>query len=305
MERVWHEELDAITLPEAARVQAEARFDKPAIFGRRCPRVVDACRREADRLRARGDLAGALAEYQRILELDQSPAMRLEAAKLTRAAGAAGAVKGAAPPTGPSGGPTPAAVGAPELQEIASDEKVPRHVRDRALEEMADAALAGGDGERAAGWYREVASRVVDEDKLRTLDVKMAAAKDEKIRPAIVEQLIGVAGRGPDAVRAAELLGAWAATSPADGLPAYLLARRYVGEGRFAEAAERLDRALGGEIALPRVRTEAERLRLVVACGLGDRRTAERMLAAYVARDVSEARRDTARRLLDRCGASM
>lgn len=289
MERAWHADLDAVALPEAARVQAQARFDRPAIFGRRCPRVVDACRREAERLRARGDLAGALMEYQRIVELDQTPAVRLEAARLKLDAEEAGAA--------------PGADALPELQKLAGNEEIPRHVRDKALEEMADAALAAGDGERAAGWYREVASRAVDEDKLRTLDVKIAAAGDERVRPAIVEQLIGTGGRGPDPVRAAELLGAWAATSPTDGLPMYLLARRYLGDGRFAEAAERLDRALAAEIALPRVRTEAERLRLVAACGLGDRGTAERMLAAYTARGVSEARRDTARRLLERCGA--
>ena len=32
-------------------------------------------------------------------------------------------------------------------------------------------------------------------------------------------------------------LGAWAASAPGDGLPAYLLARRYVSDGRFEDAA--------------------------------------------------------------------
>jgi len=304
MERAWHAELDALTLPDAARVQAEARFDRPAIFGRRCPRVVDACRREADRLRARGDLAGALEAYGRILALDESPAVRVEAAMLKLAADAAGI-------TSTSSDAPALGRGIDELQKIAEDEGVPRHLRDRALEEIADAALAAGEGKRAAGLYREVASRVVDEDKLRTLDVKIAAGEDQRARPAIVEQLIGTGGRRPDPVRAAELLGAWAALSPADGLPAYMLARRYVGEGRFAEAAERLDHALAAEIRLPRVRTEAERLRLVVACGMGDGAMAERMLAAYAGEGagegagagegVSASRREAARRLFERC----
>nr|QDA77062.1 hypothetical protein [Jahnella sp. MSr9139] len=303
MERAWHAELDAIALPEAARVQAEARFDKPAIFGRRCPRVVDACRREAERLRARGDLAGAIEQYRRIVELDQSPAVRLEADILRVSAEAAGVVP-------PSGAPFAAGIAPPEGHVAGESPEdpalpgVPRHVRDKAVEVRADRALVAGDGERAAAGYQEVASRVVDEDKLRTLDVKIAAAGDERARQAITELLIGTAGRGPDPVRAAELLGAWAATAPTDGLPMYLLARRYVGEGRFAEAAERLDHALAAEITLPRVRTEAERLRLVVACGLGDSATAGRMLEAYVARGVSEARREAARRLLERCSAA-
>jgi hypothetical protein len=103
-------------------------------------------------------------------------------------------------------------------------------------------------------------------------------------------------------VRAAELLGAWAAGAPGEGLPVYLLARRYVGEGRFEEAASRLEQALAGELGIPRVRTEAERLRMIVACGLGDRATAAQAFTRYSARGVSAARLEAARWLLERCG---
>ena len=282
MERAWHERLDALTLPEAARVQAEARFDRPAIFGRRCPRVVDACKREAGRLRGGGDFVGAREKLGRVLELDESPAARIDAAVLEVAVGDRQA-------------------GLAALERIGGDEGVPRHLRDRALEEIADAALAAGEGERAAALYREVASRVVDEDKLRTLDVKAAAATDERARGAVVELLIGTRNMDPDAVRAAELLGAWAANAPGDGLPSYLLARRYVSAGRFEDAAQRLDRALSGELGLPRVRAEAARLRLVVACGLGDGETAARAFARYEASGPTPTRLDGAKRLLARC----
>ena len=285
LERAWHAELDTIALPEAAALQAKARFDRPAIFGRRCPRVVDRCRADADRLRARGDAEGALAELGRIQQLDASPATRVAAAVVRL------------------DGPDREA-GARELEAIAADASIPRHVRDRALEELADARLADGDGPRAVALYKEIVSRLVDEDRLRTLDVKIASAGEERARAAVVELLIGSRPPGPDQVRAAELLGAWAALAPEDGLPSYLLARRSFGDGRFEDAAARLDRALAGEIPIARVRAEAARLRLVVACGLGDPRTAERMFRLYAAGGVSAARLDAARSLLLRCGGA-
>ncbi|AUX44164.1 hypothetical protein SOCE26_056270 [Sorangium cellulosum] len=293
LERAWHAELDALSLPDAARAQAKARFDRPALFERRCPHVVDACAQKAEQLRARGDHAGAIAEYQRILELDRSPATRVAIAETRLASEAPGAREDAVR----------------ELEGIAGDAAIPRHLRDRAAEELGDVALAAGDRERAVSWYREVAGRLVDEDRLRTLDVKIAAAHDERARAAVVELLIGTRGGSPDRVRAAELLGAWAAQAPGDGLPSYLLGRHYLNDGRFDEAADRLDRALAAHLPVQRVWIEAKRLRLVAACALGDAETARRMSTEYAAHDgeagagpaVSEERRDAALRLLERC----
>ncbi|WP_437594882.1 hypothetical protein [Sorangium sp. So ce1000] len=296
MERAWHADLDALTLPDAARAQAKARFDRPALFERRCPHVVDACTHTAEELRARGDHEGAIAEYRRVLTLDRSPAPRVAIAETLLASDA----------------PGERSEGVRELEAIAGDGSIPRHVRDRAAERLGDVALAAGDRERAASWYSEVAGRLVDEDRLRTLDVKIAAANDERARAAIVELLIGTRGGAPDRLRAAELLGAWAAQSPGDGLPNYLLGRQYLGDGRFDEAADRLDRALAAHLPVQRVWIEAERLRLVVACGVEDVQTARRMFAQYAAHDgaagtgpaVSEERRDAAQRLLERCAGA-
>ncbi|WP_437302142.1 hypothetical protein [Sorangium sp. So ce388] len=293
MERAWHADLDALSLPDAARAQAKARFDRPAVFQRRCPHVVDECTQKAEQLRARGDLEGAIAEYRRVLALDQSPAARVAIAE-TRLA---------------SDAPASRSEGVRELEGIAGDAAIPRHLRDRAAERLGDVALAAGERERAARWYGEVAGRLVDEDRLRTLDVKIAAAHDDRARAAVVELLIGTRGGAPDRLRAAELLGAWAAQAPGDGLPSYLLGRQYLNDGRFDEAADRLDRALAAHLPVQRVWIEAERLRLVVACGLDDVETARRMFAQYAAHDgaagagpaVSEERRDAALRLLERC----
>jgi tetratricopeptide (TPR) repeat protein len=284
LERAFLEDLDTVTLPDAARAQAKARFERPGIFGRRCPHVVDACRKKAEELRARGDDEGAIESYRKLLALDPGdPSARVAIARsLVR-----------------TGRPVE---GKTELETVLAEERFPRHVRDRALEELGDLALAEGDSERAIVHYREVMSRTVDEDQLRTLEVKIEGARAPEARPAILALLVGEKGRGPDKVRAAELLGAWGATSRDDGLPDYLLARHYAGAGDYERAAARLDTALGRRLAIRRVAAEAERLRLVAACALGDAGTAERMLAAYAGRpEVGAARRDAALGLYARC----
>ncbi|MFT3772318.1 MAG: tetratricopeptide repeat protein [Minicystis sp.] len=297
LEKLWHEEIDRVTLPEAARTQAKARFDRPGIFGRRCPHVIDACRGRADRLRGAGDYEGALAAYEEVSSLDPHDKGVRVAMAVTRLR--EGKVD----------------EGREALARIADDKDVPRHVRDRAVEELADLSLIVGRGEDAAARYRDLMSRTADEDQLRQLEVKIAAASDERLRPALVALLVGTPGpgggaaggpiRGPDRSMALELLGGLTVSAPEEGLVWYLLARQYANGGQYEEAAPRLDRALAGTIRIPRARVEAERLRLVVACALGDGAGAAQMLARYTAHpEVSEARRDAARALVERCGGA-
>jgi tetratricopeptide (TPR) repeat protein len=288
LERDWHGELHRLTLSDAARAQAKARFDRPAIFGRRCPHVVDACKERAEELRGKGAFDQAIAEYRAALHLDPGDAsLKVAIARATLRAGRA-------------------EEGLGMLRSIAASEETPRHIRDRALEELGDAALAAGDGAAAEEAYREVMERLVDEDALRTLDVKIAAAKDPRSRPAIVELLIGTSGRSPDKVRAIEMLATWAAEMPEEGLPHYLIARHYVSSARFGEAAERLDRALAGKITRTRVRVEAERLRVIAACGLGDADAARKAYAALAAEPgVSAARLASVKSLLERCSGGL
>jgi hypothetical protein len=85
-------------------------------------------------------------------------------------------------------------------------------------------------------------------------------------------------------------------------LPEYLLARHWMGAGDWPEAAAHLDRALARELPLPRVLVEAERLRVITACALGDAATADRMLATWAAREgVPASRKETLRDLVTRC----
>lgn len=287
LEQAWHGDLDQVVLPEAAKAQAKARFDRPAIFGRRCPHVVDACKQQAEALRGAGDDIGAIQKYQAALVLDPKDGQ-------TQVAIAMSTIQQGKTEEGTR-----------ELERIVADEATPRHVRDRALEHLADLALTVGDLEKAIAGYREVMTRLVDEDQLRTLEVKIAAASDVQARGAVVALLIGSRGRGPEKIRAAELLGAWSRAEPDDGLPQYLLARHYFNAGEFDDAADRLDRALTKKLGIMRVRVEAERLRVVTACALGDAATARKFFAGYTARtSVMPARREGMRGLVERCSGA-
>lgn len=284
LERAWHEDIDRVVMPEAARAQARARFDRPAIFGRRCPHVIDACRARAGKLRGAGDLEGAIAAYEEVLALDpHDDGTRVSVAGTLMREGKIEEGRAA-------------------LERLAGSMEVARHVRDRAAEELADLALSVGDEAEAARRYRDLQTRTEDEDQLRNLDVKIAAAEDPVLRPAVVALLVGTPQRGPDRTMALALLGALTTDAREAGMAAYLLARQYVNAGQYDDAAAQLDRALGAGISVPRVRVEAERLRLVAACALADAAGAARAFAVYAANaEVNASRRGGARALLDRC----
>jgi len=283
LEQAFQQDLMHVELPDAAMAQARARFDRPGLFSRRCPHVVDGCRKRAEELRSRGDDEGTMETLDQWLALDPGDAAGRVAAARTL-------VRLGRPQEGKA-----------KLEAIANDERFPRSVRDGALEELGDMALEEGDTERAIGHYREVMSRSLDENVLRTLDVKLEAARNPRARRPIVELLIGHGGRGPDKARAAEALGAWAAAAPNDGLPEYLLARSAVNAGQFDDAANRLDRALAAGLPITRVAAEAMRLRIVAACALGDAGGIEKMTRDYLARsDVFFARRQAMAKFVSR-----
>jgi hypothetical protein len=285
LETAWHAELDAIELPEAVRATAKSRFDRPAIFGRRCPHVVDGCKRRANGLLGSGDADGAINEYLKATALDPNDVgLRIAVAQAKIARGASS--------TGQASGPS-FDEGVRELDAIARDAAMHALFKDRAIEILADLELATNKGDSAAPRYADLATRTVDQDVLRTLDVKTAAARDPRIAPAVVALLIGAPGRGPDRFRAAELLGALAAEPRTDGLASYLLGRQYWSGGDLDEAAKHLDRALSLGLPIPRVETEALRLSALVACARGDHATADQRAHAFIARpQVTTARRE-------------
>lgn len=279
--------LATVSLPDGALAQARARFERPGVWSRACPHEVDACLGDADALLGAGDVDAAERRFREAVVLDPTSG----GARLGLAAVAA--VR------------RDDTLATQELEAIVADVGLPAGSRDQALEQLGDRALAASRGEEAEARYAAMAARTTDEDRLRTLDVKRAAAGSPLGREAVVALLIGTPRRGPDRFRAAELLGAWSATTPGDGLPEYLLGRQYFGSGDFDEAALRLERALERSITLPRVLAEARRLAAVVAVGRGDVDGATRHALAYAALPfVAEARKAALSDLVRRGGAS-
>lgn len=284
LELAFHEDLMLVQLPEAAMAQARARFERPGLFSRRCPHIVDGCRKRAEEQLAKRDDEGAMETFSQWIRLDPGDASaRIAEAKTLLRLGKIEEARAA-------------------LEAIAQLEGLPRNVRDGALEELGDLALERGDTERAMRHYREVMSRSLDENVLRTLDVKIEAARNPRARKPIVELLIGHAGRGPDKLHAAEALGAWAADKPDDGLPEYLLARSLMNAGQYDDAAERLERAIAAGLPIPRVAAEARRLRIISACARGNLDPIEKWTDEYLTQaDVFQARREAMAKFASRC----
>jgi hypothetical protein len=192
------------------------------------------------------------------------------------------------------------------LSGILGDESSSRIAQNRALSQLADLDLERGDYDRASQRYAQLASRSLDEDSLRTIEVKASSLGDPRARRAIAAYLVGPPERGVDAMTAGALLGSWAAEDPTDGLPEYLLGKDLANRGLYADSAERLDRALAKRLPPGRVLREALRQRVIVACALGDAAAARKAYDIWVDRGAEPfaARRDSLGRLLERCTGS-
>lgn len=264
LEQEWLADVSAIELPEAARIQAKSRFDRPGFFARRCPRIVDKCRDDADTLAAAGDTEGALAKIAEARSWEpDNPSLALDEASTLLHDDPDRAFD--------------------LYAQIADDEDQPRYARDRAIEALGDSMLKRDDIAGARAAYEDLIERTLDESKLRTLHVKLAAAKgDEKMRAAIVTLLLGQGDKKPDRTAAAVLLGILDAERPQDGLPAYLLGRYFVDVPDYPKAEAYFTSALSRKLDVPRVRIEAFRLRLLASVGALDCDTANVIANQYV-----------------------
>jgi tetratricopeptide (TPR) repeat protein len=281
--RDWKASLAKVVVPPEAMNAARARFGRPAIFGRRCPHVVDRLGERAGARLAENDYLGARRAYREMLELD--PDDRDALMGLGRCAVRAGDEDAARR----------------RYEAVASDSHLTRLAQADALEALGDLDLADGRVEQARQRYASVAKLVVDEDHLRTLDVKEDTA-DADARAAIVALLIGDARLGTSFGVAASRLATWAAADPDDGTPDYLLAKNLYVQGRWQEAGRDLDAALARQLSLERVRREAWRLRVVLSCAEGDTAGARRAFARWQAQPgVSQARQAGMARIMARC----
>ncbi len=284
LETEWHVALSKISVSDQALVAAKARFERPAIFGRRCPHVVDRLAGEAGSALGDHDVKGAQDDYRELLELDPHDfGARLGLATCALRGGDAADARR-------------------RYDALVRDPDLTRLLRAVAEEALGDLDLQQGKTARADAHYREIAKSVLDEDRLRTLDVKRASSSD-LARGAIVALLVGTPRLGPDWAEAAARLQAWSDADPDDGTADYLLGRNFYNHGRWDEARVHLDAALRRRLALPRVEREALRTRLVLACAMNDVETATAVYARWRASpDIDAARRAGVASLAERCG---
>lgn len=283
LERGFHEYLRSLELPGGALALARSRFDRPSVFQRRCPHEVDARKRDASALLGAGDLTRSLRALDEAAALaPKDPGLTLLRATCAERQGQLDA-------------------SASLLRSLTGDE-ASRAIRDRADERLGDLALWRGDLAEARSRYEAVQARVLDEDHLRTLSIKLLAVADEAARPAVVSLLLGTPTRGADIASAVEDLTRWAERSPSDGVPLYLLGRNALQRGQLARGAELLDQALARGIALPRVAREAARQRVIAGCMALDRAAIDRGLSAWQGAGAPPGNRDALlRALASRC----
>ncbi|HVR20213.1 MAG TPA: SUMF1/EgtB/PvdO family nonheme iron enzyme, partial [Polyangiaceae bacterium] len=284
LERDFRSALARTKVPDRALATAQARFEKPSFFARRCPRIVDRALGEATQRLEAGDVKGAREGF--------ADALRLDPGNVDARFGVAGCARRAGELDG-----------ALELHlALTRAEDVPKLQRARALETAGDIELSRGRGPSAKALYDAAEKLVFSEDRQRTLQVKSLASEGSG-RDAVVTLLIGKGDFSPGWDAAAPFIQAWADREPKHDLPPYLIGRNLFTSGRHEDAARYLDQSLALEPRLASVRREALRLRVIAACALGDVPGVAKALERVVADpDLRTARRLGLERLAERCG---
>jgi hypothetical protein len=247
----FREWLRARSMPPQATTYARARFERPSVWARTCPHVVDALDRDADRCRDEHRFGRATDLYARALDRDPHDwHARLDRARIDLRYG-------------------DETRGREELARIANDEATPRSWRDRAEEAIADDDMVHGREAKAAGGYLSIAERTLDEDAARTLEVKALSASDPVARRAVVDLLIGEPGLPADAWSGALSLGVWAGSSR-QPLAAYLAGKNLARHDQWARATAWLDDVIASGFPTPRIGREVLKQKAICSCVLGD-----------------------------------
>ncbi len=283
----FRQALDRVVLPPAALAYVDSKFERPNVWTRKCPHVVDAFKKNGDACRDAHDVGGARDNYEKALLRDRhDDSATLAFATMELREG-------------------DAARGKQMLTELSAGTAPLAYVH-RARETLADDAFQHGDFARAASAYTELADETPDEDQARTLEVKAIAARTPDAREGVRALLLGDPGRPADPTLAAARISAWEERTH-DGLASYLLGRIMSQRNDLTNAAIYFDRVLQNLDALPvRVRRETIRQRAIIACAQGDIVGIDKMRVWMTSADdafVSSAggRRESVNRLLDRC----
>ena len=288
-------ELAKIRLRPELLAMARARFDRPSIFGRLCPRRVDRDLGIAEGRLGSGDIFGARQAFRELLDLERdNTRARLGLAQCdVREGELAAAVK--------------------RYDALAKDPRLSVLERAAALEARGDVQVMAEQPVGAVEAYAGVAKLDMDEDRQRTLEVKTLLAGSAPTA-GMRALLIGEPRLGPSWDEAAPLLGAEAAAG--DPLSQYLLGRNLWLHGRPEAALEYLDAALDPEPARPRsgrvswppaqsIVRESLRLRVVISCYQGqfDHAKASGAFRRFDADPgVPAAKKAATRRFAKRCG---
>jgi len=296
----WRATLDAVPLPPEALAVAKARFDRPAIWGRSCPHVVERIRDDAEKCKEEGDLAKADDLFQALLRLDVAdPSARLERARIAGSRGDRDAMKRL-------------------FREMIADARTTTNWKNRAREALGDELFRQGSYEEARAAYDEARAQVLDDDWARTLDVKSYMTTSVERAKKFGRLLVSKQEHREETVAAIIALAQLvqkgmnledSTVAPADvALGRYLLARRLFDAKLYDDA----DAMLAGttleslDLVSPRLRREAARLRLHMAClapePVRKERVAEALARYREAPQGNLGRREGIERFAVRCG---
>ncbi|HEX7664037.1 MAG TPA: hypothetical protein VF407_06000, partial [Polyangiaceae bacterium] len=237
-------------LPDQAMSFAKGKFDRPGLFSRLCPHVVDGLLEKANACRDGQSYAQAIGLYDEILAKDPVNAQ----ATFNRATSE---VRAGATDKGRA-----------DLEALEKNAAFARSWHDRSEEALADDELARGLYEQAAARYKALAAATLDEDAGRTYEVKLAGALDPIARPAITGILLGPQ-RGDDPFYAATLLGAWQ-TRTHDPLADYLIGKNTARKGQYDEALPHFEAVIDAGAPSTRIGRELLHQYAIIACAKGD-----------------------------------
>ncbi|WP_373045516.1 hypothetical protein [Vulgatibacter sp.] len=254
----WEAWLDAQPLSERARVVAERRFKRPAIFRRPCAReVADLTDEAGDALRA-GDAEKAVELYGRCSELDAGdPGFLVSQARALAEDGRAEEVEALRPL-------------------LDAHPSVDDLLRARLLVSLGDAWAHRGDPLRAAEAWRKAGAFQIDRAGTREVDVKAEAVTDAAWASAVLPYL----AEGSDArlLAVRDLLE----RRPDYATGWYLVGRRLVQRDEPALAIAHLDRALAGTLPSAQIEREARRQRALALLALHRHAEAEAELVSIL-----------------------
>jgi hypothetical protein len=264
----WSLFLDGLAVPPGLLAAAERRFREPGLFARACGRE-QAWLDESARGAARGgDPGRAEAAWRRASSLAGGDPERLAAA--------ADAWRGR----------DPARARALYAEALAGAEVAGgrRALRALLLAALGDMDLRSGRRGEAAERYRSALAVAAEGAEARTLEAKLALARD----PALAAAVPWLLGDGDPALALGRLGGAEAP------LPRYLLARAALARGGPRLALALLRRLPEGSLPGERLEAEARRMEAEALCGAGDFAEGVRAFEALAAAAPRRAERERA-----------